>query len=75
MRSRNDDKNVEQQPFLKNEMENTLENSSTMKKNNEFTLNKARKKGENIGLIEKKSSVYKDKKMFKFKKVPAVQLM
>lgn len=56
-------------------MENTLENSSTMKKNNEYTLNEARKKGENIGLIEKKSSVYKDKKMFKFKKVPAVQLM
>lgn len=46
-----------------------------MKKNNEFILNEVRKKGENIGFIEKKSFVYKDKKMFKFKKVFVFQFM
>lgn len=56
-------------------MENTPENTSTMKHNNEYRLAEVRKKGENVSLIEKKSSVYKDKKMFKFKRVPAVQLM
>lgn len=60
MRSRNDDKNVEQQPFLKNEMEYTLENSSTMKKNNEFTLNEARKKDRNKDDEEESPNVFDD---------------